>query len=257
MMALIKLGSLENAAKLPLPPVVQKRTLFPPTAASDTFEFTTTGGNINLSITGNSSSGDVDLSLFHDTNGDGVLNVNQGDTFLQNSNRNFSTDEAININGLSIRGTFFAVVNHDPGGSFPGVGPIPTSYTFTASRAFTSDLLPHENTVGTITQDLTRTGTVKNSNTADVYSFSVKRTDQVIVRLSSEIGGNAGIRLIEDRNNNRIIDSGDRFRGSLNSNVLPTPRSGIDRNFLLQVNQVSGETQYQVTFNHRPFPSST
>jgi hypothetical protein len=244
-MATYSLGEI----KAGLPPIVQQRTINPGTQL-DTFEFLTSGGNINLSITNISGGGNVNLNLFYDANGNGSLDSN--DTFVGSSAQSNQLDESLNINGLAIRGKFFAQVTKQV---VFGVGEIPVSYKFSASLSSFSNLLPKENTLGTISQDITRSGVVGDLDTTDVYSFSVNQSELIRIKLSKQ-GGNARMRLVEDRNQNQQVDSSDRvIVGS--SQVVARGGSGIPtRNYLLQVQQLSGETNYQVTFDRIPFSTT-
>lgn len=246
-MAYIKLGDLTLPGNNDRPPVVQRQTIFPGTAL-DTFEFLTPGGNINLSVTGISGGGNVNLNLFHDANGNDVLDP--GDKFLGSSQRANQLDESVNINGAVLRGKFFAQVEKQV---VFGVGDIPVSYTFAASRALLSNLLPKESELGTLAQDVTRKGEVGNLNTTDVYSFSLKRGDLVRIRLSEQ-GGDARMRLFQDRNGNKLIDAGERVTsGTSNQLVIRGRFNSPTTDYLLQVNQVSGATQYEVSFDRLPF----
>ncbi|MBD2463511.1 hypothetical protein H6G89_21130 [Oscillatoria sp. FACHB-1407] len=244
-MATYSLGEIKNS----VPPIVQQRTINPGTQL-DTFEFLTSGGNINLSITNISGGGNVNLSLFHDANGNGSLD--QNDTFLGSSGRNNQLDESLNINGSTLQGKFFARVSKQV---VFGVGEIPVSYKFSASLNSFSDLLPEENTLGTISQDTTRSGAVGDLDTTDVYSFSVNQNDLIRIKLSKQ-GGNTRLRLIEDRNQNQQVDSSDRVIAGFNQIVARGRFNGPAINYLLQVQQVSGETNYQVTFDRSPFSTT-
>lgn len=245
-MATYQLGNLKSPGGSVRPPILQQSTMNPGTSF-DTFEFLTQGTNINLSITNISGGGNVNLSLFHDANDNGILD--QNDTALGSSARSNQLHESLNINASSIQGRFFAQVTKQV---VFGVGDIPVSYKFAVSGSKFSNLLPKENELGTISQDITRQGAVGNSDTTDVYSLAIKPGDIARIRLSKQ-GGNARLRLIEDRNQNQLIDTGDRV---LQNSVQVLARSfspPVSTNYLLQVVQLSGEPNYQLTFDHHSF----
>jgi hypothetical protein len=68
----------------------------------------------------------------------------------------------------------------------------------------------------------------------------------------SGLSSDADIRLIQDTNNNRIVDAGEVIRTSSNGGSSIDQISAIEQsgNYFVQVYQFSGETNYQLTFDH-------
>ncbi|MEH1806992.1 PPC domain-containing protein [Nostoc sp.] len=245
-----------NLGTLGSTPVVKNNFGLVTSDPTDVFQFKITSGkNINLSLTNISAGDDADLRLFRDANNNGVL-----DSFDRNaglvSNRGSNQDEAINFKTSS--GTFFAEVSRfstsvggvsynlalsatEPSGSFP------------LSASF-SNLLPKEFVLGNLSADVTRTGNVSNTNTTDVYNFSLGFFEGVNIKLDG-LNGDADIRLIRDSNNNRIVDAGEEVArstsgGTASDLISNTTLSG---DYFLQVTQFSS-SNYTVTFDHFTTP---
>ena len=113
-----------------------------------------------------------------------------------------------------------------------------------------SNLLPDEIQVGNLFQDTNFSGSVGNSNTTDTYSFSIDSFEGVSITLSG-LSSDADIRLIQDLNNNQIVDAGEVIDsstfGGITSEVISLDVAG---DYFLQVYQYSGETSYQLGFDH-------
>lgn len=94
------------------------------------------------------------------------------------------------------------------------------------------------------------TGYVGDYDTADTYAFSLDFYEGVDIYMTG-LTADADIRLIEDRNGNGIVDSGEVVDISSNfgtfSEAVSTDISG---DYLLQVYQHSGNTNYSLTFGH-------
>jgi hypothetical protein len=216
-----------------------------PTDATDVFEIDLgSSGTINLSLTG-ITGGDADLWLYSDSNGNGSLDAS--DSLVRgftNDGVNIGygdRDEVINVQASS--GTYFAQVSLYSGSS--------VSYNLAASSAPTNNLVSQENQLGDLSGDITRDGSVGDMDRSDTYAFSLGLYEGVDIYLSG-LSNDADIRLIQDSNGNGSVDSGEVIEGSYNLGSLSETIAGIDYSgsYLLQVNQFSGDTSYQLSFDH-------
>lgn len=216
-----------------------------PGQPTDVFEFRIgSTSNINVALTGISSSDDADLTLFRDSNNNGRFDANI-DQFVASSARSSNADDSINLADQAA-GTYFAQVNRYAPGSSGNV-----TYDIALSTADPSNLLPREVELGNLSRDVTQTGQVGNTDTADVYHFSLGLFEGVNINLSG-LSADADIRLIQDRNGNRIVDSGEVIRSSTNGGTLADSISGINTSgdYYLEVYQYSGNTNYTLAFDH-------
>lgn len=219
---------------------------------NDVFEFQLTSTrNINLALTGISAGDDAELLLVRDTNNNGVLD--NSDTPITLSTRSSNADEAINVQAQPA-GTYFAQVFRFAPGSSGDVrydlrlSSTPPGPGNTASR---SDLLPIEVTVGDLNSDRNFSNRVDNFDTADVFQFSIGAFEGVNISLSG-LSNDADIRLIRDFNNNRVVDAIDQIASStLGGTAVDSINNITDAgNYLLQVYQFRGDTNYQLNFDH-------
>ena len=211
---------------------------------NDVFQFNINGTrDINLSLTNIRAGGDADLYLYRD-NGDGVFNPSN-DQFISSSIRGGNQDDAINTQAQG--GTYFAEVHRFAGSN--------VSYNLALSStpvSSPSNLLPREVDLGNLsgTGNRNLSGNIGNSNTSDVYHFSIGSNENVNINLTG-LSNDADIRLISDNNRNRIVDSGEEIsrsaRGSSNSENLSINRAG---DYLLQVYQFAGNTAYNLGVNY-------
>ncbi len=215
--------------------------------------------SINLNLHDITSGDDADLYLYRD-DGDGVFESNQ-DQELRKSRRGDNFDDSINY--LAQPGSYFARVEHYA--SSQGRLDYELDLSATPDNPSPADdpteapnLLPMEVNVG----DVFRSGpgpqnfygSIGETNTADTYAFSVPSfsPDSVyLMRISlTGLSDNADIRLIEDLDGDRIVDSGEVFGSSTNDGSLS---ESIDMlleggDYFVQVYQYSGDTSYQLTF---------
>jgi hypothetical protein len=213
--------------------------------STDVFVFDVLGSNQNINLNlHNIRNGDADIRLYRD-NGNGVFD--SGDTVVSSSIRGGTSDDSINVSGQP-GGRYFARVNRFSGSSV-------VNYDLDISTARPSNLLSREVNVGTLTSDRTFTGTISNSNTADVYSFSLGLFAGVNITLDN-LSSDADIRLIRDGNNNGVVDSGEIVASSTRGGSLSDTISNINLsgNYLLQVYQFSGSTNYRMTMDHFSTP---
>lgn len=202
----------------------------------------TSTSNINLALT-NINGGDADLSLYRDTNGDGGLDLGVDQLVPGGSSlRGGNADDSINVADQP-EGTYFARVNFFSGSN--------VSYRLSMSTAERSNLLPIEENLGDLSADISRTDQVGNTDTSDVYAFSLDYFEGVNITMTPSPGsGNANIRLVADRNGNRIIDSGDELvRSAAGIGSTDSIRLDDAGSYFLQVYQYTGETNYTLTFD--------
>ncbi|MEH2170117.1 MAG: PPC domain-containing protein [Nostoc sp.] len=252
-MALVNLGTLGST------PVVKNNSSLTTSDTTDVFQFKITSGkNINLSLTDISAGDDADIRLFKDANLNGVLDDFDRKAGLV-SNRGSNQDEAINFKTSS--GTFFAEVSRFAPGSS---GDVSYNLALSATQpsgtlpisASSSNLLPKEFVLGDLSGNVTRTGNVSNTNTTDVYNFSLGFRQSVNIQLDG-LSTDADIRLIRDSNNNRIVDAGEVIRSSTNAGITSELISNITvaGNYFLQVTEATGNTNYNLAFNESSIPA--
>jgi hypothetical protein len=215
---------------------------------NDVYSFSITGsnsdgtGNINLSLHNISAGDDADLVLYRDSNGNGVLDGN--DTQIVGSFRGSNADDSINVRTSA--GNYFAKVQRYAPGSSGDV-----QYKLDLSSSNPSNLFPKENTLGTLSSgNRTRTGFISDNNTADIYGFSQGRFRKTKISLSG-LSNDADIRVIKDRNNNQIFDSGDvvvgtSTRGGSASESITVKGAG---NYITEIYQYRGDTSYTLGMN--------
>ncbi|MEH2279343.1 MAG: PPC domain-containing protein [Nostoc sp.] len=223
---------------------------------TDVFKFSIgSTRNINLSLNNISTGDDADLRLFRDVNGNGILDAtDRASGLVSSSARGSNQDDAINVRANA--GTYFAEVSRFAPGSSGDVSyDLDLSATTPTSTADYSNLLPREFVLGNLSADVTRSGNISNTNTADVYSFSLGLFRGVNISLTG-LSADADIRLIRDSNNNRIVDAGDEVTRSARAGTTSELISNITQSgdYFLQVNQFSGSTAYTATFDQFSTP---
>lgn len=235
-MANYDLGTLSST------PTSRNRYSVTPSDSTDVFEFDIYGNqNINLNLHNISPGGDADLRLYQDSNGNGRLD--SGDRLVRSSIRSGNADDFINVRAST--GTYFAQVSRYSGSSSS------VRYDLDLSSASPSNLLQKGVEVGNLSRDRTYQGSVGNSDTSDIYAFSLGLYEGTNIRLSG-LSSDADVRVIRDANNNQIVDPGEVVGSSTRGGTLSELISGLDRsgNYFLQVYQYSGNTNYRVTFDH-------
>ncbi|AFZ23101.1 putative pre-peptidase [Cylindrospermum stagnale PCC 7417] len=245
-MSLIQIGSLSSAA------VTKNDFSLSAGEPDDVFQFQIgSTRNINLALTDISASDNADLRLYRD-NGDGIFNAST-DPLIQSAGKFLNDDEAINVRADA--GTYFAQVQRYDAGSQGGVTyDLALSATAPGNINDFSNLLPTEVELGFVSSNATRTGNVSNSNTADVYHFTLGLFTGANISLTGiSSTADADIRLIQDINQNGIVDAGEELRRSTNNlgqseffQAFGTQGNG---EFLLQVNQYSGTTNYTLNID--------
>ncbi|MBD2774257.1 PPC domain-containing protein [Iningainema tapete] len=201
--------------------------------------------NINLALTRITEGDDVDMQLYRDTNGNGDLDVGV-DEFVSGSYRGGNADDSINVADQPAGIYFAQVYRFGPGSSGDA------SYRLSLSTADPSNLLPIETQVGDLSPSENRTfyGFVGNSDTSDVYAFSLGFFERTNIRLD-ELNSDADIEVIHDSNRNRIVDEGEVLLRSTRGGISPDTITLDDAgDYFLQVYQFSGDTSYTLTFEN-------
>ncbi|WP_414588521.1 peptidase [Scytonema sp. PCC 10023] len=241
-MSLIEIGPLPSNGT----PVTRYNSVTP-ADPTDIFGINLTStSNINLALTNISAGDDADLRLFRDTNGNGELDRGVDQQVPGGiSNRGSNLDDSINVADQPA-GMYFAEVSRF--GSSSGS----VSYRLSASTADPSNLIAIEHQLGNLspTQDLTFTGQVGNTDTSDIYAFSLGFSVDTNISLTG-LSSDADIRVMRDTNGNRIFDSNDEIVRSVNGSTTPDSINLDDAgNYFLQVYQYSGDTNYTLTFDN-------
>ncbi len=167
--------------------------------------------NINIALTDKTA--DANLRLFRDFDGDGIVNGN--DRQIAGNVRR-GGDNSIDLSSQ--------VRNVDAGSyviEVESVNDVRTPYDLAVSTTplnQPSNLLPIDVDLGSFrrTGD---SGTVRERNTSQTYSFSVGFAGNFRLSLNGESGdaeGDANVRLIQDLNNNRVVDPGEEIARSAN-----------------------------------------
>ncbi len=213
---------------------------------NDVYEFDISGTrNINLSLNNISAGDDADLRLYRDSNGNGVLD--SSDILVSSSIRGGNSDDSINYQASG--GTYFARVNYHSGGSDDLINyDLDLSAT---SIGTASNTVGVEQDLGNLSGDTSRSGWVGNSDTTDTYEFELGLYEGVNINLSG-LSSDADIRLIQDSNNNGVVEINEiidtsTYGSSSNELISEIELSGT---YQLQVYQYSGDTNYQLNFDH-------
>ncbi|WP_445628301.1 PPC domain-containing protein [Nostoc sp. DSM 114167] len=238
--------ALSNLGTIGTTPVVRNNLTLTTSDPTDVFQFRLgSTKNINLTVT-DISVGDPELLLFRD-NGNGIFDANDQPVDL--STRSSNRDES--INNQENTGTYFAQVIRGAASSGTISYDFAVSATTPNSTSDLSNLLPKEVELGNLSADVNQFGSVSDFDTADVYQFSLGSFEGVNITLSG-LTSDADIRLIQDFNNNRIVDANEvvasSTRGGTTSDVISNITSS--GNYFLQVNQFSGNTSFNLTFDH-------
>ncbi len=237
------LGSLSNS------PVSRTSYHLNATDPKDVFEFDISGNRtIHLNLNNISSGDDADLRLYRD-NGNGIFDSH--DTIVASSSNSGHQDDLIDY--YATAGTYFVEVARYANGSN---GAVNYDLDLSATTNRESNLVGGEITLGTISSDLHRSGSLNNSNTVDSYAFSLGFYGGVNISLSG-LSADADIRLIEDTNNNGIVDSGEVIGSSTQAGTSSESINGIDfsGNYILQVYQYSSTaTNYSLSLDYFSTP---
>jgi Calpain family cysteine protease len=106
-----------------------------------------------------------------------------------------------------------------------------------------------EFTMGDLSGTRVFRGAIDNSNTADVFAFSLSATSNTFNLTLSGLSNDADVRLIRDDNNNGHIDVGEIFiTSALAQNQAEMIQQGLTAgNYLVEVFQFNGDTNYHLS----------
>lgn len=126
----------------------------------------------------------------------------------------------------------------------PNHGPV-INQTFTTVE-FPDNTLSTAKNMDVLTGLKKRTGDIGSDDTVDYYRFSLNGVRDVTLTLSG-LEGNAGLRLIQDKNNNGQIDAGEVLvnsnrSGSLNETITKVLGSGT---YFAEITQDIGSSSYE------------
>jgi uncharacterized protein (DUF2141 family) len=212
----------------------------------DTYAFRTgtTPANVAISSTAfsNNPAQNISLALFRDSNADGILNP--GDTFIRSAGSGgiFQT-----VNSGLAQGNYIARLtsNFDVG----------YRVNFVRGTSGANPLAAPEIPVGQISQDLQKRNTISDTDTADNYAFTLGANDSLNINVK-ELGnkaGDANIRVVQDLNSNGFVDDNEVIaKGVSAQNGNLDSLSGLKGagDYILQVCQSKGRTQFEVSFDH-------
>ncbi|MGI0485045.1 pre-peptidase C-terminal domain-containing protein [Pantanalinema rosaneae CENA516] len=205
------------------------------TNTADIYRFSlTTASSFNLGISGLSA--DTDVRLIRDINSNGRIDL---DEVLASSTRSSSADEAINLAQLDAGNYFVQVYQHSGD----------TAYSLRLSTG-SSNLLPAEIQVGALNGTRRFSGSVGNSNTADVYQFNLAALTNFDLTMTG-LSADADVRLIQDANSNGILDpteilNSSTWGGIHSEGLRQTLNAGT---YFVQIYQFSGETNYSLSLS--------
>ncbi|MBD3887207.1 hypothetical protein IFO70_37070 [Phormidium tenue FACHB-886] len=217
-----------------------------PGLRTDTYTFDTDSTFANVAI-GSLSLGpfpreNIALVLFKDNDANGV--INPGDT-IQANGGNGGVFQTVNSN--LPRGNYIAKLTSG----------FDTDYNVFFRRASTGAANPlavKEIEVGTIAQDLRKTDSVSNKDTADNFAFTLdgKSSLNIDVRELGNQKGDVNIRVVQDLNANGFVDKNDIIaKGVSTSKGNMDTITGLNKagDYILQVCQTKGNTQFEVKFD--------
>lgn len=220
----------------------QNFTDFVGAADLDDFYRFSLDANSNVTINLGTLSADADLRLIQDANNNGQIDA--GET-LEVSEA-FGTDpEVIELRGLEAGNYFVEVLPYEGDTNYS------LSLSATPSVAPSAGSLAGARDLGVLTNAQTVSDSVGDTNTEDIYRFTLSATNNLSLQLTG-LSADADLELIRDANNNGAIDSGDVLDRSNNSNANSET---IDRrnlaagNYFVRVYQFEGNTNYSLNLS--------
>jgi hypothetical protein len=190
------------------------------------------------------------LSLFRDTNGTKVLD--NGDTAVRTIDDTPDTGDSFEtMGGVRLtQGTYFARIRYFTPNNF--------DYLLTVRREKTgsaSPLATPEIPLGTITQDLRKTDRVNNNDTADNFAFTLdgKSSLNIGVKELGNLSGDVNVRVVRDFDKDGIVDKNEivaKGVSSLKGNMETISGLRGAGDYILQVCQSKGNTNFEVKFDH-------
>jgi hypothetical protein len=203
------------------------------TNTANVYQFTHSGGNFNLAMTGLSA--DADVQLIRDSNNNGIAEVSE---IVTGSYRGGNYDETINLESLTA-GNYFVQVYQYSGN---------TSYTLRMSNTDPSNVLATEVNVGALSGTRSFTGAVGSTDTSNLYRFSLASASNFSLSMTG-LTSDADVRIIRDGNNNGLVDAGEQVAISQNwsTNAESITLSNLTAgSYLAQVYQYNGNTNYSL-----------
>ena len=204
-------------------------------APNDYYAFQLTNHS-NLNVTLTDLSADADVAIIHDENDNGMVDNSE----VIAVSRNVGTDsESVSLSGL-VAGNYFIHVRQYLG---------TTNYTLGVSTGRQKNLIPSDlyleplDDVATIQRN-----SVDNQNASNIYSFSVFGKTNLNLALT-DLSNDADVQIIEDKNNNGLIDTGEIIAtshlGSTTSESINLANLKTGKYFV-QVYQYLGDTYYNL-----------
>jgi hypothetical protein len=237
------------------PPRTQQSTMFADgTTKRDVFKFNTGSivENVAISTTGlGQVSSAFSLALFRDANNNGILDNGDLSSRIRLSDSGRSPNEANeSLNANLPQGTYFAEAK-----AFATQN---ITYVLRASRAKTGAANPLANReipLGQISQDLRKTGNISNTNTADNFAFTLdgKSSLNIGVKELGNLSGDVNVRVVRDLDKDGVVDKNEivaKGVSSLKGNVETISGLRGAGDYILQVCQSKGNTNFEVKFDH-------
>jgi hypothetical protein len=233
----------------------QQSTMFADgTTKRDVFKFTTGSiiENVAISTTGSGQvSAPFSLALFRDVNNNGILDNGDASGRIRLSDSGRKPNEANeSLNANLAQGTYFAEAKSF---AFSNI-----TYTLRATRANSGSANPltaPEISLGQISRDLRKTDRISDTDTADNFAFTLDRASRLNISVR-ELGnkkGDVNIRVVQDLNGNGSVDKNEvvvKGTSTLKGNVDTITGLKGAGDYILQVCQSNGNTQFSVNFDH-------
>lgn len=207
------------------------------TDTSDFYRFKLpSNSNFNLVLDGLTA--DADVRLIQDVNRNFTIDAGE---VIALSDFGSSSPESINLSGLA-GGTYYIQVSQFEGD---------TNYTLSLSNTNPSNLLFSEIAVGALSGTQTFFDFVGNTDTSDLYSFSLSTTGNFSLALDG-LSADADVRVIQDTNNNGLVEDSEvialsEFEGTASESInLANLAAG---NYYVQVYQFEGNTNYTLNLS--------
>jgi uncharacterized protein (DUF2141 family) len=213
------------------------------------------GKSVNISLTHNFrvKGGDADLRVFDDRNGNRRLDTNGSEPAVAQSTQSFGANEFINFRGFGGNPFVIGVVNNR--GFAPRGSVFYTLQVAVSDVGTANPLAGKEIQLGTIAQDLQRSNTVSDKDTADNFAFTLNGSSSLNINVR-ELGnkkGDANIRVVQDLNSNGLVD-----KNEVVAKGISTRKGNLDTisglkgagDYILQVCQTKGNTRFEVNFDH-------
>lgn len=174
----------------------------------DTFSFRIDSFDSSINVSLTEMSKNANLELHRDSNENGKIDSNE--PMIGLSTHSGGHDEVLNLSSRFNNvnpGSYIVRVKQADSGKFRYNLKVSASATFDSNRLLVGE------TETTLDRTLSFNGSLSKSNTADTYRFQAPSRDTY----SFFTDRNVDMRLIDDKNNNQIVDSGEVVANSLGS----------------------------------------